>query len=45
MCVRVMLHVNTERSQEEICHVYLRGAAVLRPELARSAEPQEVSES
>jgi chorismate mutase len=34
MCLRIMLHVNTERTQDEICHVYLRGAAVLRPDLA-----------
>jgi chorismate mutase len=34
MALRVMLHVNTERTQDEICHVYLRGAAVLRPDLA-----------
>jgi len=33
MCVRILLHVNTERTQDEICHVYLRGAAVLRPDL------------
>ena len=38
MCLRVMLHVNTERSQDEICHVYLRGAAVLRPDLAKTPE-------
>jgi chorismate mutase len=34
MCLRILLHVNTERTQEEIHHVYLRGAAVLRPDLA-----------
>jgi chorismate mutase len=39
MCLRILLHVNTERSQEEICHVYLRGAAVLRPDLT-PAEPR-----
>jgi chorismate mutase len=33
MCLRIMLLVNTERSQDEVCHVYLRGAAVLRPDL------------
>ena len=38
MCLRILLHVNTERSQAEICHVYLRGAAVLRPDLAPSLE-------
>jgi chorismate mutase len=33
MCIRILLHVNTERTQSEICHVYLRGASVLRPDL------------
>ncbi|MDT7943228.1 MAG: chorismate mutase [Dehalococcoidia bacterium] len=32
MCLRVLLHVNTDRRPEEIVHVYLRGARVLRPE-------------
>ena len=36
MCLRIMLHVNTERSQEDVCHVYLRGAAVLRPDLPKN---------
>lgn len=33
-CVRILIHWNTERSQAEVRHVYLRGAAVLRPDLA-----------
>jgi chorismate mutase len=33
LCLRILLHVNTERSQDEVCHVYLRGASVLRPDL------------
>ena len=33
-CVRVLLHWNTEKTQGEIRHVYLRGAAALRPDLA-----------
>jgi chorismate mutase len=33
MCLRIMLHVNTERPQSQINHVYLGGAAVLRPDL------------
>jgi chorismate mutase len=36
MCVRIMMHVNTKKSQEEIIHVYLRGAKVLRPDLSNS---------
>ena len=38
-CIRVLMHVNTSRSLEEIDHVYLDGAAGLRPDLARSAKP------
>ena len=33
-CVRVLLHVTTARPRSAIAHVYLRGATVLRPELA-----------
>jgi chorismate mutase len=36
MCVRVMLHVNTAVKQEEIVHVYLKGAKVLRPDLGNT---------
>ena len=36
MCLRVMLLVNTSRRQDEIVHVYLRGARVLRPDLTRN---------
>jgi len=32
-CIRVLIHWNTERSQAEVRHVYLRGAAALRPDL------------
>jgi chorismate mutase len=35
-CIRVMLHVNTDKRQDEIVHVYLEGARVLRPDLERS---------
>jgi chorismate mutase len=31
--VRVMLQLNTTKRQDEIRHVYLRGAVVLRPDL------------
>lgn len=33
--IRVLMHVNTDRSQDEIEHVYLDRAASLRPDLAR----------
>lgn len=32
-CIRVLIHVNTERSQSEIAHVYLHEARSLRPDL------------
>ncbi len=32
-CIRVLMHVNTTRSQREIAHVYLEGAESLRPDL------------
>lgn len=35
-CIRVLMHVNTTRSAAEIEHVYLDGAAVLRPDLVRT---------
>jgi chorismate mutase len=38
MCLRVMLHVNTEKSADEVVHVYMRGARVLRPDLALSPD-------
>ena len=31
--IRVLLHWNTELSQKEVHHVYLRGATVLRPDI------------
>lgn len=33
MCLRILLHVNTDKPAREIKHVYLRGARVLRPDL------------
>ena len=32
-CVRVMLFLNTDKSQEEIRHIYLREAVVLRADI------------
>lgn len=32
-CVRVMIHLNTEKAQKEMKHVYLEKAIVLRPDL------------
>lgn len=35
LCIRVMLHLNTTKSQEEIQHIYQAGAKVLRPDLTK----------
>jgi chorismate mutase len=35
-CIRLMVHVNTEKSQREIKHVYLNEAQILRPDIIRS---------
>lgn len=32
-CLRVLLHVNTDKPASQIRHVYLRGARVLRPDI------------
>ncbi|HQU44005.1 MAG: chorismate mutase [Planctomycetia bacterium 21-64-5] len=34
-CVRILIHWNTSKSLAEIQHVYIRGAAKLRPDLCR----------
>ncbi len=33
MCIRVLIHWNTDKEQEDIKHIYLRGATKLRPDL------------
>ncbi len=33
-CIRVLVHVNTGKSQNEMRHVYLDGAVTLRPDIA-----------
>ncbi len=40
--IRVLMHVNTDKSPREIRHVYLHGARVLRPEFGQ--EPAQVCE-
>ncbi|WP_017814399.1 MULTISPECIES: chorismate mutase [Paenibacillus] len=36
LCIRLMLHINTTKTQQEIRHVYLNEAKRLRPDLATS---------
>ena len=33
LCIRVLMHVNTEKRQDEMVHVYLREAKTLRPDM------------
>ncbi len=35
-CIRIMFHVNTDARQNEINHIYLEGASVLRPDLLKA---------
>ncbi|MBN1531259.1 MAG: chorismate mutase [Spirochaetes bacterium] len=37
-CIRVLLHVNSERPQREMIHVYLHEARRLRPDLGSPGE-------
>jgi chorismate mutase len=37
-CIRVLIHWNTEKRASEIEHVYLKGAASLRPEWSRAKD-------
>jgi len=32
-CIRVLMHLNTERSRADLRHVYLEGAVALRDDL------------
>lgn len=34
-CIRILIHWNTTRAANEVVHVYLHGAAGLRPDLNR----------
>ncbi len=43
MCLRILLHVNTEKPARDLTHVYLRGATVLRPD--RTHTDDEVTEA
>ena len=43
-CVRVLIHWNTEKSLDELVHVYLRGAVVLRPDFAAKHTAAQASE-
>jgi chorismate mutase len=33
MCLRILMHINTDKAARDIVHIYVRGAKVLRPDL------------
>ncbi|GIN38183.1 chorismate mutase [Heyndrickxia oleronia] len=35
LCIRVMIHVNTDKAQQDIIHIYLKDAVTLRPDLIK----------
>ncbi|MCF6807931.1 chorismate mutase [Thiotrichales bacterium 19S9-12] len=35
LCIRVLLHWNTDKDITEVKHIYLRGAAILRPDITQ----------
>ena len=41
--IRLLAHVSTGRPRAEVAHVYLTGAAALRPDLAREVRSEEVA--
>ena len=40
-CLRVLVHLNTDREQSEMQHVYLRGAKALRPDVSGDNDAKE----
>ncbi len=34
-CIRILLHWNTDKTAEEIVHIYIRGAKKLRPDISQ----------
>jgi len=45
MCVRVLIHWNTEKSNRDLKHAFLRGAAALRPDLVKKAKRTQADKS
>ena len=38
LCIRVMMHANTAKSQQEISHIYMNDAVKLRPDLINDSK-------
>lgn len=43
-CIRVLIHWNTERPQNEVEHVYVKDAVRLRPELSQRLSEEDKAE-
>ncbi len=41
LCIRVMIHWNTDKSIDDIHHVFIRGAQMLRPDLATASHAED----
>ncbi|PRX27465.1 chorismate mutase [Orenia metallireducens] len=37
-CIRILIHYNTDKKQDQIKHIYLKGAKSLRPDLVEEEE-------
>jgi chorismate mutase len=44
LCIRILLHWNTDKPQQEIQHVYLRNATSLRPDKTLTLSEQDMEE-
>jgi len=40
LCIRVLAHIQTQKQDFKVKHVYLNGAKVLRPDLVKNEESQ-----
>lgn len=39
MCIRAMVMINSNKSQKDLNHIYLKGAVVLRPDIVQKKNP------
>ncbi|MDD6484809.1 MAG: chorismate mutase [Clostridiales bacterium] len=37
-CIRAMIYINSDKSNKELKHIYLKGARVLRPDLVKGED-------
>lgn len=35
-CIRILMHINSDKKNNQLNHVYLNGAVVLRPDIVKS---------